>query len=83
LAEHNQSLDNKVSKKTSKKTELFDEDGNSLGSFDWVICTASNAQAVELMANNSFSELAKISEPQMQACYTLMLGWDDKQPLCS
>jgi len=81
LAEHKQTLANKVSKKTSQKTELFDEDGNSLGSFDWVICTAPNAQAVELMANSGFSELAKITEPQMQACYTLMLGWDDKQPL--
>lgn len=81
LAEHNQALDNKVSKKTSQKTELFDENGNSLGSFDWVICTAPNAQAVELMAHSGFSELAKITEPQMQACYSLMLGWDDKQPL--
>ena len=77
LAEHNQALDNK----DSKQTELFNEDGNSLGSFDWVICTAPNAQAVELIANSGFSELAKITEPQMQACYTLMLGWDDKQPL--
>ena len=77
LAEHNQALDNK----DSKQTELFNEDGNSLGSFDWVICTAPNAQAVELMANSGFSELAKITEPQMQACYSLMLGWDDKQPL--
>ena len=81
LAEHKQTLANKVSKKTSQKTELFDEDGNSLGSFDWVICTAPNAQAIELMANSGFSELAKITEPQMQACYSLMLGWDDKQPL--
>lgn len=77
LVQHNQALDNK----DSKQTELFNEDGNSLGSFDWVICTAPNAQAVELMANSGFSELAKITEPQMQACYTLMLGWDDKQPL--
>src|SRR5690606_6146888 len=69
LAEHNQSLDNK----DSKQTELFNEDGNSLGSFDWVICTAPNAQAVELMVASGFSELAKITEPQMQACYSLML----------
>ena len=81
LVQHNQTLANKVSKKTSQKTELFDEDDISLGSFDWVICTAPNAQAVELMAASGFSEVAKITEPQMQACYTLMLGWDDKQPL--
>ena len=77
LAQYNQTLANKI----SKKTELFDEEGSSLGSFDWVICTAPNGQAIELMAASSFSEVAKITEPQMQACYTLMLGWDDKQPL--
>ena len=77
LVQYNQTLANK----TSKKTELFDEEGNTLGSFDWVICTAPNAQATELMAASGFSEVEKITEPQMQACYTLMLGWDDKQPL--
>ena len=66
---------------TNNKTELFDENGNSLGSYDWVICTAPNGQAVELMADSNFEELAKISEAQMQACYTLMLGWDKEQPL--
>ena len=63
----------------NNKTELFDENGNSLGSYDWVICTAPNGQAVELMADSNFKELAKISEAQMQACYTLMLGWDKEQ----
>ena len=81
LTQYNQTLANKNSKKTSKKTELFDEEGNSLGSFDWVICTVPNVQAVELMADSGFAEQAKITEPQMQACYTLMLGWSDKQPL--
>ena len=65
----------------NNKTELFDENGNSLGNFDWVICTAPNAQAVELMADSGFKELERISKPQMQACYTLMLGWDKEQPL--
>ena len=77
LVQYNQTLANK----TRKKTELFDEEGNTLGSFDWVICTAPNAQAIELMAASGFSEVEKITEPQMQACHTLMLGWDDKQPL--
>lgn len=65
----------------NSKTELFDEDGNSLGHFDWVICTAPNGQAVDMMANSGFSEQVKITEAQMQACYTLMLGWDEGQPL--
>ncbi|WP_201554809.1 NAD(P)/FAD-dependent oxidoreductase [Psychrobacter sp. 72-O-c] len=64
-----------------KKTELFDENGNSLGWFDWVICTAPNVQAVELMADSGFNKQAKITEPQMQACYTLMLGWNDVEQL--
>ena len=81
LAQYNQTLANKISKKTSKKTELFDKKGNILGSFDWVVCTAPNAQAVELMADSGFAEQTKITESQMQACYTLMLGWDDNQPL--
>nr|WP_317199558.1 NAD(P)-binding protein [uncultured Psychrobacter sp.] len=62
---------------TSKQTELFDESGERLGVFDWVICTAPNVQAFELMAESGFSELSQIMQPKMLACYTLMLGWDD------
>ena len=65
----------------NSKTELFDEDGNSLGCFDWVICTAPNGQALELMVDSGFIEQADIIKPKMQACYTLMLGWDKAQPL--
>ena len=63
------------------KTELFDENGNSLGNYDWVIFTAPNGQALELMSDSGFTEQAMITKPQMQACYTLMLGWDDVQQL--
>ena len=63
------------------QTELFDETGSSLGWFDWVICTAPNGQAVELMADSGFTEQAKITEPKMLACYTLMLGWDNFEVL--
>ena len=64
-----------------QQTELFDEDGASLGQFDWVICTAPNGQAVELMADSGFSEQVKILKPKMLACYTLMLGWDNLESL--
>lgn len=77
----NSNINNKTNDKTSNKTELFDENGNSLGHFDWVICTAPNGQAVELMADSGFSECAKITEPTMQACYSLMLGWNENQPV--
>lgn len=63
------------------ETELFDEFGASLGWFDWVICTAPSGQALELMADSGFTEQAKITELQMQACYTLMLGWDEIKQL--
>ena len=76
LAEHSTEKNS-----VNSKTELIDEDGNSLGSFDWVICTAPNGQAVDMMANSGFSEQAKIIEVQMQACYTLMLGWNEGQAL--
>lgn len=60
----------------SQKTELFDDTGYSLGLFDWVICTVPNAQAIALLANSKFPEPARVTEPKMLACYTLMLGWD-------
>ncbi|MGO2279064.1 NAD(P)/FAD-dependent oxidoreductase [Psychrobacter sp. AOP7-D1-21] len=72
---------NQIHNQNNKQTELFDETGASLGWFDWVICTAPNGQAVELMANSGFAQQAKIAKPKMQACYTLMLGWDDVQKL--
>lgn len=75
-AQTNSAQDNKAI-----KTELFDETGSSLGWFDWVICTAPNGQAVELMADSGFTEQAEITEPQMLACYTLMLGWDNLEQL--
>jgi len=65
----------------NKQTKLFDETGASLGWFDWVICTVPNGQAVELMADSGFAQQDRITKPQMQACYTLMLGWDDVQKL--
>ena len=69
--------DSAIAEKVDKKTELFDDTGASLGHFDWVICTAPNGQAVELMADSGFDSQSRITEPQMQACYTLMLGWND------
>ena len=66
---------------STKKTELFDDQGHSLGWFDWVICTAPNVQAVELMADSGFAEQDRILIPKMLACYTLMLGWDNVQQL--
>lgn len=76
-----QQSQNQTYNRNSNQTELFDETGASLGWFDWVICTAPNGQAVELMVDSGFAQQDKITKPQMQACYTLMLGWDDVQKL--
>ncbi|MGB2081548.1 MAG: NAD(P)/FAD-dependent oxidoreductase [Psychrobacter sp.] len=80
-SQNQQRSQNQTFNQNSKQTELFDETGASLGWFDWVICTAPNGQAVELMADSGFAQQDKITKPQMQACYTLMLGWDDVQKL--
>ena len=68
-------------KNQDKRSELFDDSGVSLGIFDWVICTAPNAQAAELMADSGFTEQTAILQPKMQGCYTLMLGWDSAAQL--
>lgn len=64
-----------------KKTELFNDKGDSLGHFDWVICTTPNTQAAELLRDSEFSKKAQVCQVKMQACYTLMLGWDTLEQL--
>lgn len=59
-------------------TSLEDEDGNKLGDYDWVICTAPQGQALEMVANTSFEPIEALNQLKMLACYTLMLGWSDK-----
>ena len=65
----------------SSQTELLATEGNSLGVFDWVICTAPSVQASELLANSSFAYNPQIAQAKMLACYTLMLGWQDEAKL--
>lgn len=65
----------------SSSTQLFDEQGNDLGGFDWVVCTAPQDQAIELLAQTDFEYQHAIKAPKMLACYTLMLGWGEQQIL--
>ena len=81
LAQYTEPAAGENKQQTKQKTELFDEAGHSLGLFDWVICTAPNVQAGELMAGSGFDKQESISTIKMQACYTLMLGWDEGQAL--
>lgn len=63
------------------KTMLRDDKGNELGAFDWVVCTAPQAQAIELLQHTDFALLNKIKAPKMLACYSLMLGWEQASSL--
>ncbi len=53
-------------------------DETPLGVFDWVVLAIPAPQAVELMPD-CFAHLKQIKERRMQACYSLMLGFE--QPL--
>lgn len=66
---------------THNKTSLVDIEGNDLGVFDWVICTAPQQQAIELLQQTDFVHLDRIKQPKMLACYTLMLGWESLSDL--
>ena len=66
---------------SNNKTSLVDIEGNDLGVFDWVICTAPQQQAIELLQQTDFVHLDRIKQPKMLACYTLMLGWESLSDL--
>lgn len=75
IKQHSQSVS--ASAKQTHKTTLTDNEGHLLGSFDWVVCSAPQAQALELLQQTDFQHMGAIKQPQMLACYTLMLGWQD------
>ena len=45
------------------------------------MCSAPQAQAIELLQQTDFEHFETIQRPQMLACYTLMLGWDQLSDL--
>ena len=57
-----------------KRWHLFGDGQQLLGKFDWVIVTAPAEQAAELLASTSIAAAA--ADVRMQACYTLLLGFD-------
>ncbi|SUD91384.1 NAD(P)/FAD-dependent oxidoreductase [Psychrobacter phenylpyruvicus] len=66
---------------TAAQTTLWDDKGNELGRFDWVVCTAPQAQAIELFEQTDFALLDNLKLPKMLACYSLMLGWEQASTL--
>lgn len=59
---------------------LKDENNQFYSGFDWVIITAPSPQTIELVPTN-FRYYNKISTAQMQACFALMLGFEQALPI--
>lgn len=60
--------------------QLTDDQGLQYSNFDWVICTAPSPQALELLPE-SFAYHSDIKAIEMQACFSLMLGFERNLPL--
>lgn len=56
--------------------ELLDDEGNSLGEFDWVISTAPVPQTIELLPD-VFSQRSQLDAVDFSPCYALMLGFEE------
>jgi len=61
--------------RTGGRWQLVGERQQPLGEFDWVIVTAPAAQAADLLASTSIASAA--AGVRMQACYALLLGFDE------
>jgi predicted NAD/FAD-dependent oxidoreductase len=54
---------------------LMDDQGNSLGRYDWLISAAPVQQAVDLLPE-SFAFYPQMKSVEMKACFSLMLGFE-------
>ncbi|PPR77688.1 MAG: hypothetical protein CFH01_01407 [Alphaproteobacteria bacterium MarineAlpha2_Bin1] len=72
-------LNTKINKITSDKNslEVFDDEGNSQGNFDWVLFAIPPKQIIETIPRN-FKYYDKIKNLDMLGCYSLLLGFDNK-----
>lgn len=60
---------------------LLDKDGQELGVFDWVICTAPPVQALGLFGSHLPSDTHQsLSGMTMSGCYALMMGYPTPWP---
>ena len=78
-------LDVRLSEKVANvaqgtKWELYDEAGANIGEFDWVVSAIPPKQVIEMIPDviNLYS---KISSYEMLACYSLMLGYEEKMDI--
>ncbi|MBB6520005.1 NAD(P)/FAD-dependent oxidoreductase [Pseudoteredinibacter isoporae] len=56
--------------------QLFDQEGNNLGQFDWVISTAPTPQTGALFPD-TFQYISEICHAEMYPCFALMLGFEE------
>lgn len=68
-----------ISKK-GKKWSVYDANEQSLGCYDWVIITAPATQTLNLVDSKS-KFYDKIKSIKMQACFSLMLGFETPIPV--
>lgn len=66
--------------KQSGMWQLSDDQGNALGSFDWVIVAIPAEQAAELLPS-TLSCYPEVQATRMQGCFSLMLGFEHALPL--
>jgi len=78
--ELNIKLNTKINKvvHNANNWELFDDDSNNLGKFDWVISTAPAIQSAEILPVN-FKYRKDLLDRKMVGCFSLMLGF--KKPI--
>lgn len=60
--------------------EILDEQGATLGQYDWVISAVPAAQAVTILPE-SFRYYSKLTAVKMLGCFSLMLGFEEPIPL--
>ena len=71
---------NKIIKNTANCWELFDDDLNNLGQYDWVISTAPAIQSAEILPE-CFKHRNILLNKKMVGCFSLMLGFTKALPL--
>lgn len=58
-----------------RQWRLYGTKDNTLGEFDWVVCTAPAQQTAQLLPA-SFAHIQAIRDIKMQGCFSLMLGFE-------
>ena len=70
----------RIAQNTKCGWELFDDNKNNLGVFDWVISTAPPIQSAEILPKQ-FKYQNELLNKKMTGCFSLMLGFNKALPL--